>query len=31
MDSMINPTVCIIWCSQQAHEFARAVAAGLIE
>ncbi len=25
MDYMLNPMICIIWCSQQAHEFAPAV------
>ena len=26
MDYMLNPIICIIWCSQQAHDFAPAIA-----
>src|SRR6201987_4589916 len=25
MDYMLNPMICIIWCSEQAHEFAKGV------
>lgn len=25
MDYMLNPLICIIWCAQQAHEFASAI------